>query len=78
MILSRFAVALVLIGLILLTVFVMTLQVHQGDLRVLLLGAALSGIGLLMRRRAARRRKRSGGRFSTLRRLRGTEEEELE
>jgi hypothetical protein len=78
MILSRFAVALILIGLILLTVFVMTLQVHQGDFRVLLLGAALSSLGLLLRRRMARRAKRSSQRFSTLRRLRGIDEEELE
>lgn len=75
---TRIAAALILIGIILLTVFALTTQVQQGDLRVLLLGAALSGIGLLMRRRAARRRKRSSGRFSTLRRLRGIEEEEVE
>jgi hypothetical protein len=54
----------------------MTLQVGQSDLRVLLIGAAISGIGLLIRRRAVRRRKRSSGRFSTLKRLRGIEEED--
>ncbi len=75
---TRFAAALILIGIILLTVFALTLQVDQADVRVLLLGAALSGIGLLIRRRAVRRRKRSSGRFSTLRRLRGIEEEEIE
>lgn len=73
---SRLAAALILIGIIVLTVFVMTLQVGQSDLRVLLIGAAISGIGLLIRRRAVRRRKRSSGRFSTLKRLRGIEEED--
>ncbi len=75
---ARFASALILIGIILLTVFALTLQVRQADIRVLLLGAAISGIGLLLRRRASRRNKRSSGRFSTLRRLRGIEEEEID
>lgn len=75
---SRFAAALILIGIILLTVFVMTLQVEQADVRVVLLGAAISGLGLLLRRRAVRRSKPSSSRFSTLRRLRGTREEDLE
>jgi hypothetical protein len=75
---SRFATALILVGIVLLTVFVLTLQVQQGDPFVLLLGASLSGIGLLIRRRIARRRKRNSGRFATLRRLRGIEDEELE
>lgn len=75
---SRFAAALILIGIILLTVFVMTMQVEQADIRVLLLGASISGLGLLLRRRAVRRSHRSSGRFSTLRRLRGTREEDLE
>jgi hypothetical protein len=75
---SRFAAALILIGLILLTVFVMTMQVEQADIRVLLLGATISGLGLLLRRRAVRRSNRTSGRFSTLRRLRGTREEDLE
>lgn len=75
---TRFAAALILIGIILLTVFVMTLQVDQADIRVLLLGAAISGLGLLLRRRAARRRKSRSGRFSTLKRLRGISEEDLD
>jgi hypothetical protein len=75
---SRFAAALILVGLILLTVFALTLQVQQGDPLILLLGASLSGLGLLIRRRIARRRKRTSGRFSTLRRLRGIQDEELE
>ena len=76
--LTRIAAAFILIGIILLTVFVMTLQVEQGDIRVLLLGAAISGLGLLLRRREARRRKSTSGRFSTLKRLRGISEEDLE
>jgi hypothetical protein len=75
---SRFAAALILIGIILLTVFVLTLQVQQADVRVLLLGAAISSIGLLLRRRVARRQRKSSGRFSMLRRLRGTQDEEYE
>jgi len=75
---TRIATALILIGIILLVVFVMTLQVEQGDIRVLLMGASLSGLGLLLRRRAHRRNKRTSQRFSTLRRLRGTREEDLE
>ena len=74
----RIAAALILIGIILLVVFVMTLQVEQGDIRVLLMGVSLSGLGLLLRRRARRRNKRTSQRFSTLRRLRGTREEDLE
>ena len=74
----RIAAALILIGIILLVVFVMTLQVEQGDIRVLLMGGSLSGLGLLLRRRAHRRNKRTSQRFSTLRRLRGTREEDLE
>jgi hypothetical protein len=75
---SRFAVALILIGLILLTVFVMTLQVQQGDVRMLLVGSALSGLGLLIRRRAARRNRQTSQRFSTLRRMRRIRDEEFE
>ncbi|TFH38105.1 MAG: hypothetical protein E4G99_00475 [Anaerolineales bacterium] len=75
---SRFAAALILIGLILLTVFVLTLQVEQGDFRVLLFGSALSTLGILLRRRAARRARQTSQRFSTLRRLRGIQEDELD
>lgn len=75
---SRIAAALILIGIILLAVFVLTLQVEQGDIRVMLVGASLCGLGLLLRRRAVRRAKRTSQRFSTLRRLRGTREEDLE
>jgi hypothetical protein len=78
MMISRFAVALILIGLILLIVFVLTFQVEQGDVRVLLSGAALSGLGLLLRRRAARHAKRTSQRFSSLRRLRRTQDQDFE
>jgi hypothetical protein len=75
---QRIAAALILIGIILLVVFVMTMQVEQGDARVLLAGASLGGLGLLLRRRALRRNKSTSQRFSTLRRLRGTREDDLE
>lgn len=75
---QRIAAALILIGIILLVVFVMTMQVEQGDFRVLLVGASLSGLGLLLRRRAIRRNKSTSQRFSSLRRLRGMREDDLE
>lgn len=66
----RFGNALILIGLISLIVFLLTMQIGQGELTVLVLGAALSALGLLLRMRAARREERqSRERFRVLRRL---------
>jgi hypothetical protein len=75
---SRFGSALILIGLIALTIFLLTLQIGQADLFVFLLGTALAALGLILRRRAARQRSNSGGRFHTLRRLSGHDPEQDE
>jgi len=72
----RLASALILVGLIALVVFLLTAQIGQGDTAVLLLGAALTVLGLLIRRRTLRRMQRlSRGRFRLLRRLRGEADE---
>lgn len=71
----RFGNALILIGIILLLVFLLTLQIGQGALTVLVLGAALSALGILLRMRARRREARqSRERFRVLRRLEGVSE----
>lgn len=74
---ARFALALILIGLIALTVFVTTYMNQEGDVRSLLLGASLCTLGLILRRRVARRERAESGRFRMLRRLsaRGEEDE---
>jgi len=71
---SRLGSALILIGLLALLIFLLTLQIGQGDPLVLLFGAALAALGLLLRRRG--RRVRRSARFETLRRLRGSAEED--
>ena len=71
---SRFGSALILIALFALGIFLLTLEIGQADLRVLLLGAALAALGLLLRRRG--RRARRSTRFESLRRLRGLPEED--
>jgi len=70
----RLGSAFVLLGVILLTLFVVTLAAEQGDLLTLLAGAGLSIIGLVLRRRGAARV--ASGRFQTLRKLLGSEEKE--
>jgi positive regulator of sigma E activity len=71
----RFGNALILIGILLLIVFLLTMQISQGELTVLILGAALSALGLLLRLRARRREERqSRERFRVLRRLEGVSE----
>ena len=71
----RFGNALILIGTLLLIVFLLTMQVGQSELAVLVLGAALSALGLLLRLRARRREARqSRERFRVLRRLEGVSE----
>jgi len=74
---ARFALALILIGLITLIVFVTTYMNQEGDVRSLLLGAILCALGLILRRREARRERAESGRFRMLRRLseRGEEDE---
>ena len=73
---ARFALALILIGLIALTVFVTTYMNQEGDVRSLLLGASLCALGLILRRRAARRERAESGRFRMLRSLSAREEED--
>lgn len=73
---ARFALALILIGLIVLTVFVTTYMNQEGDVRSLLLGASLCALGLILRRRVARRERAESGRFRMLRRLSGRGEED--
>jgi hypothetical protein len=68
---SRFSLALILIGVIVMMVFVTTTSIQQGDLTTLLAGAALCLIGMLIRRRAARSERLEADRFRMLRRLRG-------
>jgi len=70
----RLGSAFVLLGVILLTLFVVTLTAEQGDPLILLAGAGLSITGLVLRRRGAARV--GSGRFQTLRKLLGSEEEE--
>lgn len=67
--------ALVLLGLIALMVFLVTFTIDQADVRVLLLGAGLSALGLVLRRRAARQARIASKRFRTLRRLLGRPDE---
>lgn len=73
---SRFGTALILIGLITLTVFIITFQAGQGDINVLLVGCSLCALGLLFRRISARNRVRRSERFQLIHRLRGDREED--
>ncbi|MGH2606210.1 MAG: hypothetical protein ACRDG5_06425 [Anaerolineales bacterium] len=68
---ARLGSALVLLGLIALTVFAVTLPAGQGDLRTLLLGAVLAALGLMLRRRSRPSEEDQPGRFSTLRKILG-------
>jgi hypothetical protein len=70
----RLGSAFVLLGVILLTLFAVTLTAEQGDPLTLLTGAGLCLMGLVLRRRGDSRV--SSGRFQTLRKLLGSEEEE--
>ena len=74
---ARFALALILIGLITLMVSVTTYMNQEGDVRSLLLGASLCALGLILRRRVARRERAESGRFRMLRRFseRGEDDE---
>ena len=67
--------ALTLLGLIALMVFLVTFSVDQADVRVLVLGAGLSALGLVLRRRSARMERRASERFRLLRRLLGRADE---
>lgn len=67
----RLGSALVLMGLLALVVFLVTFTNQQGDVMTLVLGAALSALGLILRRRNAPPTRREAKRFRTLRRLLG-------
>lgn len=70
---ARLGSASILIGIILMVIFLVTNSAGQGNLRLLLAGAAVSAVGVLLRRR--RRRREDSGRFRTLRRLLGEGDE---
>jgi hypothetical protein len=74
---SRFGLALILIGLISLVVLVLTFQIGEADTYTFLLGVSLTLLGLLLRRRAARRQGSHSQRFRLLRRSKGGEEESI-
>ncbi|MFA9406530.1 MAG: hypothetical protein ACERKX_12020 [Anaerolineales bacterium] len=66
---SRLGTALILVGIIALVVFLLTYQVQEADLNVLLFGVGASLFGLLFRRRGARQSTRQSTRFQMLRRF---------
>jgi hypothetical protein len=66
---SRLGTALILVGIISLVVFLLTYQVQEADLNVLLFGVGASLFGLLFRRRGARQSARQSTRFQMLRRF---------
>ena len=66
--LHRFALALLLIGVISLLVYTISASNQQGDPQVLLVGACFCLIGLLLRRRAKRFETQRAQRFRLLRR----------
>lgn len=74
----RLGSAFILLGVIVLTVFLLGFSVGQQDSGLLLTGAALSLIGLAVRRRNSRLAEGRSRRFSALRSLLGQGEEEQE
>lgn len=66
----RFGSALVLVGVIAMTVFLLTLSIEQENVLMLLLGAAASALGLYLHRRNAPPSRKTE-RFKALRRLLG-------
>lgn len=73
---ARFGLALILIGVIILTVFLITFQGGQATVDTLLLGLAISALGLIFRRIGRRGEKRQSERFQMIQRLRGNREED--
>jgi hypothetical protein len=69
--LLRLGTALVLMGTIALIIFVLTYSAGIADLRTLLVGAALTVIGLVFRRRGAPVQEAEPTRFRTVRKLMG-------
>jgi hypothetical protein len=69
--LLRLGTALVLMGTIALILFVLTYSAGLADLRTLLVGAAMTVIGLVFRRRGAPAQVAESTRFRTVRKLMG-------
>jgi hypothetical protein len=67
--LLRLGTALVLMGTIALIIFVLTYSAGLADLRTLVVGAALTVIGLVFRRRGAPFQEAESTRFRTVRKL---------
>jgi hypothetical protein len=74
----RIGSAFILLGMILLTIFLLSFSIGQEDMALLLAGAWLSLLGLYLRRRNARLAEKGAARFRTLRYLLGRREEEQE
>lgn len=75
---NRVGSALILLGIIVLSVFLLGLSIEQGDFGLLLAGAGLCLFGLILRRRRASRSEARPSRFRILRQLSGRGEEEEE
>lgn len=73
---TRFGLALILIGVIVLMVFLITYSAGEGSVYALLAGSWLCLSGLWIRRIAERRMQRQAGRFRTLRHVLGPEGQE--
>jgi hypothetical protein len=73
----RFGTALILLGVIALTIFVVTISGGQSDYRFLLSGCILCLLGLILHRRHAPPKVESG-RFQTIRHLLGRSLQEEE
>lgn len=74
----RVGSALILLGIIVLSVFLLGLSIEQGDFGLLLAGAGLCLFGLILRRKRASRSEARPSRFRILRQLSGRGEEEEE
>ncbi|MEK6587217.1 MAG: hypothetical protein AABY97_00045 [Chloroflexota bacterium] len=72
----RVGSALILLGIIVLSVFLLGLSIEQGDFGLLLAGAGLCLFGLILRRNNARRSAAGPARFQSLRHFLGEAEDE--
>jgi len=75
---ARFGLALILIGVIVLTVFLLAFSIGKEDAQMLLLGAGLSALGLILRVRGRRAEHRGPRYFRTLRRFAGEDAEDVD
>lgn len=72
---TRFGLALILIGVIILTVFLVSYSAGEGGFVTLLAGSTFCLLGLWIRRIADRRTQKQSGRFQTLRQVMGRGED---